>query len=78
VTIAPQTRIVGGKHLKLFVRDNDGATAEGISFGWERRSIAVNDLRGKTVDLAAILKKGYYLNRHYVEIQVLDIRECED
>lgn len=78
VTIMQQTRMVGGKHLKLFVSDKSGATAEGISFGWTSRSTTAGDLHGKTVDLAATLANGYYLNRHYAEIRVLDIRECED
>ena len=78
VTVLPQTRMVGGRHLKLFVRGKGGVTAEGISFGWASRSATAGDLHGKTVDLAATLAKGYYLKRHYTEIRVLDIRECED
>jgi len=77
VRIAPQTRMVGGRHLKLFMSDDTGMTAEGISFGWDRRSVDPDDLHGRTVDLAAVIKKGYYLNRHYAEIQVLDMRESE-
>jgi single-stranded-DNA-specific exonuclease len=77
VTVSHQTRMVGAKHLKLFVSDSNGATAEGVSFSWARRSIAPVDLHGRTVDLAVVLKKGYYLNRHYAEIQVLDMRESE-
>jgi len=78
VTIMPQTRMVGGKHLKLFVSDKSGTTAEGISFGWARRSVTPDELHGVTVDLAAAVEKGYYLNRHYAEIRVLDMSECEE
>jgi single-stranded-DNA-specific exonuclease len=78
VTILPQTRMVADKHLKLFVSERGGATAEAIGFSWARRAIAPEALHGKTVDLAVALEKGYYLNRHYAEIRVLDIRECEE
>lgn len=77
VRIAEQTRMVGGKHLKLFVHDDDGATAEGISFGWARRSVTPEELHGRRVDLAVVVRNGYYLNKRYAEIHVRDMRECE-
>ncbi|MDH3216472.1 MAG: DHH family phosphoesterase, partial [Candidatus Krumholzibacteria bacterium] len=75
VSVASETRMVGNGHLKLFVSDRQGDTAEGISFGWGRRSHAPKDLHGRIVDLAVVLRKGYYLSKEYVEIQVLDMRE---
>jgi single-stranded-DNA-specific exonuclease len=77
VTISQQTRMVGGEHLKLFVSDADGLTAEAIAFGWNRRAVAAEALHGRRVDLAVTVKDGFFQNRHYPEIQVLDMRESE-
>jgi single-stranded-DNA-specific exonuclease len=74
VLVSPETRFVGKKHLKLYLRDRDGAEAEGISFHWDQREIAPESLHGLVVDLAVSVKKGYYLERYYPEIQVLDMR----
>jgi single-stranded-DNA-specific exonuclease len=78
VVITPETRLVGRKHLKLFVDDGNGGTAEGISFNWTQRGIDLQSLHGRIVDLAVSIRKGYYLERHYPEIQVLDMREHEE
>ncbi|MEJ2720482.1 MAG: hypothetical protein P8181_05000 [bacterium] len=75
VTVTPDTRCVGKGHLKLFFQDKNGWTGEGICFNWNQRGIAVESLHGLIVDLAVSIRKGYYLERHYPEIQVLDIRE---
>ncbi|UCG50872.1 MAG: single-stranded-DNA-specific exonuclease RecJ [Candidatus Latescibacterota bacterium] len=77
VVITPGTRYVGKGHLKLHFRDSHGEDAEGICFNWDTRNIAAESLQGLVVDLAVSIKKGYYLERHYPEIQVLDIREHE-
>ncbi len=70
----PETRYVGKRHLKLYLRDRDGAEAEGISFNWNQRETPPESLHGLVVDLAVSVKKGYYLERYYPEIQVLDLR----
>jgi single-stranded-DNA-specific exonuclease len=77
VTVAQQTRMVGGDHLKLIVSDRNGLTAEAIAFGWSRRSVAADALHGRRVDLAVTVKDGFFQNRHYPEIQLLDMRESE-
>ncbi len=77
VTVAQQTRMVASDHLKLFVSDRDGHTAEAIAFGWSRRAVTAEALHGRRVDLAVSIKNGYFQNRHYPELQVLDMRESE-
>jgi single-stranded-DNA-specific exonuclease len=74
VVVSPETRYVGKKHLKLYLRDRDGMEAEGISFNWDQRETPPESLHGLVVDLAVSVKKGYYLERYYPEIQVLDLR----
>jgi hypothetical protein len=74
VVVSPETRYVGKRHLKLYLRDRDGAEAEGISFNWDQRETPPESLHGLVVDLAVSVKKGYYLERYYPEIQVLDLR----
>jgi len=74
VVVSPDTRYVGRKHLKLYLRDRDGTEAEGISFNWDLRETPPESLHGLVVDLAVSVKKGYYLERYYPEIQVLDLR----
>jgi single-stranded-DNA-specific exonuclease len=75
VVITPESRSVGRGHLKVFFRDKNGGTGEGICFNWKQRGIALESLPGLIVDLAVSIKKGYYLERYYPEIQILDIRE---
>ncbi|MEE9268685.1 MAG: single-stranded-DNA-specific exonuclease RecJ [Candidatus Krumholzibacteria bacterium] len=77
VTVDSGTRRVGNGHLKILFRGADRSKAEGIYFNWENRALAPEALHNRTVDLAVKLKKGYYKNRHHVEIQVVDIRERE-
>jgi single-stranded-DNA-specific exonuclease len=74
VVVSPETRFVGKKHLKLYLRDRDGNEAEGISFNWNQRETPPESLHGLVVDLAVSVKKGYYLERYYPEIQVIDMR----
>jgi single-stranded-DNA-specific exonuclease len=75
VQVLPQTRFVGRGHLKLHLRDKKDRTFEGISFNWERRAVPPERLHDRWIDLAFRLKKGYYLERHYPEFNVLDIRQ---
>ncbi len=75
VAILPETRYVGKGHLKLHIHDDNGVDAEAISFNWGQRGTPPKSLHGLIVDLAVTVKRGYYLERHYPEIQVLDIRE---
>ncbi|MFQ5510915.1 MAG: single-stranded-DNA-specific exonuclease RecJ [Candidatus Krumholzibacteriia bacterium] len=77
VRVGGDTRWVGNGHLKLFLADSDGHKADGICFNWENRAIAPEVLHGRAVDMAVTLKKGYYRNRHRVEIHVADIRQHE-
>ena len=65
---------MGGTHLKLHFCDDDGRTGEAISFNWAQRSLAPQALHGRRVDLAVRIKKGYYLQRYYPELHVVDIR----
>ena len=78
VVVSPETRYVGKGHLKLYMQDKGGIDAEGILFNWSERGISPNSLAGLVVDLAVSIKKGYYLERYYPEIQVLDIRASGD
>ncbi len=78
VVVSPETRYVGKKHLKLFLQDNKGIDAEGILFNWSERKIPPDSLAGLVVDLAVSVRKGYYLERYYPEIHVLDIRASGD
>jgi single-stranded-DNA-specific exonuclease len=78
VVISPETRYVGKRHLKLYLQDHRGIDAEGILFNWGERDISPDSLAGLVVDLAVSIKKGYYLERYYPEIQALDIRASGD
>ncbi|UCH82682.1 MAG: single-stranded-DNA-specific exonuclease RecJ, partial [Candidatus Latescibacterota bacterium] len=78
VVVTPESRLVGRGHLKLHLRDRKGGTAEGIFFNWTQRGIGLDSVYGLVVDLAVTIKKGYYLERHYPEIQVMDMREHEE
>jgi single-stranded-DNA-specific exonuclease len=78
LVITTDTRTVGRGHLKLHFRDKNGVVGEGIYFNWTQRGIPLESLHGLVVDLAVSIKKGYYLERHYPEIQALDIREHEE
>ena len=75
VTVLPQTRTVGSGHLKICVGDESGVGVEGISFNWEQRQIPPEALHRRVIDMAVTVHKGYYLQRVYPEIRVLDIRE---
>jgi single-stranded-DNA-specific exonuclease len=74
VVVSPETRRVGKGHLKLFFRDARGVEAEGICFNWDDRQVRPESLHGLAVDLAVSVRRGYYLERHYPEIHVLDVR----
>jgi single-stranded-DNA-specific exonuclease len=78
VVIGPQTRYVGKGHLKLHVSDERNAESEAICFNWEQRKAPPQSLHGLVVDLAVAIRKGYYLERHYPEIHVLDVRSSGD
>ena len=75
VEIKSDTRIVGGKHLKLYVRDARGAETEAISFNWTQRGVAPEALHGRKVDLAVTVKRGFFLDKVYPEVHVRDMRE---
>ena len=78
VVVSPETRYVGKGHLKLFLQDKKGIDAEGILFNWGERKIPPDSLSGLVVDLAVSVRKGYYLERYYPEIHVLDMRASGD
>jgi single-stranded-DNA-specific exonuclease len=77
VVVANETRIVGGSHLKLYLRDESGRTADAIRFNWDKRAVPPEALHGRVVDLAVTVKKGYYLRRYHAEMHVVDMREHE-
>jgi hypothetical protein len=64
---------VGDGHLKLFVRDNSGARASAIAFGWDRPQ-APEDLHGKAIDIAVTLRKHVFMGNTEVEMRILDVR----
>jgi len=74
VVVSAETRYVGKGHLKLYLRNARGVEAQGICFNWAERACSPESLRGLVVDLAVSVRKGYYLERHYPEIHVLDVR----
>jgi single-stranded-DNA-specific exonuclease len=75
--IDTKTGFVGNSHLKLFFHDERGRSAEAIRFNW-RQPIAPEELHGMTVDLAVSLKKGFFRERFFPEIRVVDIRPHEE
>jgi single-stranded-DNA-specific exonuclease len=71
--VTRETCIVGDGHLKLFVKNNDGARASAISFGWDRPETP-EALHGRAIDLAVTLRKHTYMGTHEVELRVVDVR----
>jgi hypothetical protein len=78
VVVGPQTRYVGKGHLKLYLRDQRDTEMEAICFNWEQRKTPPQSLHGLVVDLAVAVRKGFYLERYYPEIHVLDVRASGD
>jgi single-stranded-DNA-specific exonuclease len=74
VVIRPETRRVGNGHLKFFFRDSRGMDAEGICFNWLQRETRPESLHGLVMDLAVSIRRGYYLEKYYPEIHVIDVR----
>jgi single-stranded-DNA-specific exonuclease len=68
-----ETSLVGDGHLKLFVRDDAGARASAIAFGWDRPQ-SPEDLHGRAVDVAVTLRKHVYMGNAEVEMRVVDVR----
>jgi single-stranded-DNA-specific exonuclease len=73
MTVESRSTMVGGSHLKLYFHDRNGQTAEAISFNWNR-PVGPLELAGQTVDLAVGITKGYYLDRYYPELRIVDIK----
>jgi single-stranded-DNA-specific exonuclease len=71
--IDSRTGFVGNSHLKLFFHDENRREAEAIRFNW-RRPLAPEELHGRTVDLAVTLKKGFFRERFFPEIRMVDIK----
>jgi single-stranded-DNA-specific exonuclease len=71
--VARETCLVGDGHLKLFVRDNAGARASAIAFGWDRPQ-SPEDLHGKAIDIAVTLRKHVFMGNTEVELRILDVR----
>jgi single-stranded-DNA-specific exonuclease len=71
--VARETCLVGDGHLKLFVRDNAGARASAIAFGWDRPQ-SPEDLHGKAIDIAVTLRKHVFMGNTEVEMRILDVR----
>ncbi len=78
LVVEPQTRSVGKGHLKLHLKDERENESEAICFNWNQRKTPPQSLHGLVVDLAVTVRKGYYLERYYPEIHVLDVRASED
>lgn len=76
VEVLPKTRIVGNGHLKLHIRDEHRNPGDAILFNWSARGIDAAVLQGRRVDLAVRVKRGYYLDREYVDLHVADLREA--
>jgi single-stranded-DNA-specific exonuclease len=74
--IDTRSGFVGNSHLKLFFHDESGREAEAIRFNW-RLPLAPKDLHGSKVDLAVTLRKGFFRERFFPEIRVIDIKPCE-
>jgi single-stranded-DNA-specific exonuclease len=77
VQIDPKTGFVGNSHLKLFFHDENNREAEAIRFNWHF-PFQPEDLHGKTVDLAVSVKKGYFRERFFPEIRIVDIKFHEE
>jgi single-stranded-DNA-specific exonuclease len=73
MTVESRSTMVGGNHLKLFFHDSNGRPAEAISFNW-RRPEGPAELAGHTLDLAVTITKGYYLERYFPEIRIVDLK----
>jgi single-stranded-DNA-specific exonuclease len=73
VQVARETSLVGEGHLKLFFFDARGTRGSAIAFGWERPQTP-EDLHGRAVDLAVMLRKGAYLGTAYPELRLVDVR----
>ena len=71
--VARETCLVGDGHLKLFVRDNSGARASAIAFGWDRPQ-SPEDLHGKAIDIAVTLRKHVFMGNTEVEMRIVDVR----
>jgi hypothetical protein len=76
MTIESRSTMVGGQHLKLFFHDSNGQAAEAISFNWQR-PVGPADLAGRSLDLAVTVTKGYYLERYFPEIRIVDLKPAE-
>jgi single-stranded-DNA-specific exonuclease len=72
IHVTDGTRVGNGDHMKLRFRDGQGGDGEAIFFNCGPVDAA--SLRETPVDVACILKRGYFLNRYYPEIQVVDVR----
>jgi single-stranded-DNA-specific exonuclease len=73
VQVMRETTYVGDNHLKLFFQDSRGSPGEAIAFGWDRPQTP-DDLHNRAVDVAVKIKRGYYMQREYPELHLLDIR----
>jgi single-stranded-DNA-specific exonuclease len=74
--IDTRSGFVGNNHLKLFFHDENGREAEAIRFNWRRR-LMPEELHGKKVDLAVTLRRGFFRERFFPEIRVVDIKPGE-
>ena len=73
VQVLRETTYVGENHLKLFFQDMRGNRGDAIAFGWDRPETP-DDLHNRAVDIAVIIKRGYYRQREYLELRLVDIR----
>ena len=72
VDILGEPRIVGANHLRLRIRNGDGALdAIGFGFGEFKSSIS---MRTRPVNLAAIIEKNTYYGEPEVQLRIKDIK----
>jgi single-stranded-DNA-specific exonuclease len=74
VQVMRDTTYVGNGHLRLVFQDTRRNTmGQAIAFGWDREE-SPDDLHGRVVDIAVKLRRGFYMEREYPELRLVDIR----
>jgi single-stranded-DNA-specific exonuclease len=77
VQVMRETTYVGDNHLKLIFQDARGNPGNAIAFGWDRPETP-DDLHNKAVDIAVKIKRGFYMQREFPELRLVDIRPHQD
>jgi single-stranded-DNA-specific exonuclease len=77
VQVMRDTTYVGDNHLKLYFQDERGTPGNAIAFGWDRPETPA-DLQNRVVDIAVRIRRGFYMDREYPELRVVDVRFHKD